>query len=692
MGHVGGVIVKIVRNRAPIALFLPGAALMLAACASAPPADALAGPIVWPRLEKFSGDAEFERYLKNVQAARRVTRVYGAADGRVRLAQADTGVAPAEECLDIDCVDAEYGEIVVTGARVSAPASPSITNNQKAGVDEGDIVKLIGGYLVILQDGRLFSVDPGEATGAMRLAGRTNVYANADDDAWYDEVVAHGDLVAVLGYSYGRDASEVTVFRLRRNGGFELIDKFFINSGDYYDADNYATRLIGDKLVLYTPIDLYWAARNGALPEWPVVRRAKDYDTDGAPKKSGRPLLGAADIYKPVQTTLRPVLHAVTVCALAGRGSPCRTSGVIGSWDREYYVSEDAAYLWLEEGGQSAAALVSKRGGCGKLSDAERAGLLSAAYRLPISGRGAGFLRVSGEPYDQFSLDTSEKEFRALLSDVLPEPCNDVGAPWSEIDYQTAYFSTPLSAFTAGGARPSTERYVATPEPGYEVENRFTETHVVYSGRSDWTSYPPEPEDGVQTAPVVAVPVDNPRGFAELTAPHGVIRVERAGDAVVLTGYRDSAGLSVSTLDLRAAPKLAGTAVLTGRYETEGRSHAFNSLVGEDGAGLMGLPTATLEGEAGRWWWRSQSSDVSFLEIDSALAPKDAGSLNAAPEPAASDYQCEVSCIDWYGNSRPIFIGERVFALTGFELIEGAVRNGRMVEIARIDVTKAGRP
>ncbi len=701
---------KAVKKRTAITLAIAGGAAVLVSCASAPPADAIAGRIVWPRLEKFSSETEFERYLKNVQAARRVTSTYGAADGRVRLAQAGTGDAAPAECVDIDCPESGYGKIVVTGARISAPASPSITNKQKTGVDEGDIVKLIGDHLVILQDGRLFSISLGDAKGAMRVAGRANVYANPEDDAWYDEMVVNRDLIAVLGYSYTRDASEITVFRLS-NGAFDLVDKFFISSEDYYEEDNYATRLIGDNLVLYTPIDLYWAARNGSLPERPVIRRAADYKADGEPKdRSGRPLVSAIDIYKPVQTTLRPVLHAVTVCRLGDRNpSTCRTRGVIGSWDREYYVSDKAAYLWLEESGYDAAALISKRGGCENLTDAERRGLHSLAFEIPHSGRAAGFIRVSGEPFDQFSLDTSEKEFRALLSDVSSGQCNEKAASWSDVDYEAAYFSTPLRSFTASGIRPSSERYIETPDPGYDAENRFTETHVVYGARSDWTSYPPEPDDGAQSAKVVAVPVDAPRDYAELTAPHGVIRVERAGDTVVLTGYRDASGLSVSTVDLRGVPKIAGTATLAGRYETEGRSHAFNSLVAEDGSGLMGLPTATLAGEAGRWWWRSESSDVSFLELDGALAPKDVGSLNATPAPnlrtdyddfdefasAAPDagaYQCEVSCIDWYGNSRPIFIGDRVFALTGFELIEGAVKDGRIIEVARIDVTKAPRP
>jgi hypothetical protein len=29
--------------------------------------------------------------------------------------------------------------------------------------------------------------------------------------------------------------------------------------------------------------------------------------------------------------------------------------------------------------------------------------------------------------------------------------------------------------------------------------------------------------------------------------------------------------------------------------------------------------------------------------------------------------------VDWYGNARPIFLGERVFALLGYELVEGRI-------------------
>ena len=49
------------------------------------------------------------------------------------------------------------------------------------------------------------------------------------------------------------------------------------------------------------------------------------------------------------------------------------------------------------------------------------------------------------------------------------------------------------------------------------------------------------------------------------------------------------------------------------------------------------------------------------------LAP--VGSLAARPGGSKVD-GCHVSCINWYGKTRPIFPGNRVIALMGFELVE----------------------
>jgi hypothetical protein len=166
-----------------------------------------------------------------------------------------------------------------------------------------------------------------------------------------------------------------------------------------------------------------------------------------------------------------------------------------------------------------------------------------------------------------------------------------------------------------------------------------------------------------------------------------VLRVERAGGDIVLTGYRNDAGLSVSLLRLGGRPRIADTQVLANRYESENRSHAFNALVGPDGAGLMGLPTVTRVKEGGRWWFRSQASDLSFLSVDAANRLRPLGQLTANQNATHPSYRCEVSCVDWYGNSRALFTNGRVFALSGTELIEGTLSAEGIGELRRINLS-----
>jgi hypothetical protein len=91
--------------------------------------------------------------------------------------------------------------------------------------------------------------------------------------------------------------------------------------------------------------------------------------------------------------------------------------------------------------------------------------------------------------------------------------------------------------------------------------------------------------------------------------------------------------------------------------------------------------------EGGRWWFRSRASDVSFLTVDAAGRLGTAGELLANEGAQHPSYRCEVSCVDWYGNTRALFIGQRVFALSATELIEGAMEAGRIRERQRLNLS-----
>ena len=58
----------------------------------------------------------------------------------------------------------------------------------------------------------------------------------------------------------------------------------------------------------------------------------------------------------------------------------------------------------------------------------------------------------------------------------------------------------------------------------------------------------------------------------------------------------------------------------------------------------------------------SQEPIVELLRDRHARRPGGFGSRRRLPR----------SCVDWYGNSRPLFIRDRIFALMGYEIVEGA--------------------
>jgi Beta propeller domain len=651
------------------------------------------------RLTRFESDADLRRYLRRVQNLIRDRRA--GMPGPAQFAQVeDVPCATPEECPEV--ANDAGGDIVMTGTRISSSSS-SITNNQKAGVDEGDIVKQIGRFLLVLQDGRLFVVDTGGPSG-LALADRTNVYRDPGQDTWYDEMLVHGNRVVVTGYSYDESATELSVFRLGDDGRLAREGTFYLSSNDYYDVENYATRIAGGRLVVYTPIALVDMEVDGPV-EWPVIRRWLPGEDSDKPSRRGTRLLDARDVYRPVQPTLEPVIHTVSICPLgepsAGTDLRCRATGFIGPARREWYVSPTDAYLWVSPGWDDLDRLKREDERCGPghrppLRDAAPAML----FRVPLAGREPSALGVRGVPINQFSLESHEGEFRALVL------WNDIRCElgWEEDEHPGAdpappltYFESRLDRFAAEVREAPDRAFTAMPSPRTRViENRFTERYLVYGGRDRWSSYPPYDEDEAEgPARVVVVPVNRPDRPALLEVPHNVIRVERAGDNMVLSGYRDFTGLDLSLVDLARGPRVASTARLPGRYESEGRSHAFNSLVEADGSGLMGLPTVAADQETGRYPWHSDASDVSFLSADAAGRLAALGELvsgenrpGAGVEKGpASTYECEVSCVDWYGNSRPIFTDGRVFGLTGTELIEGRVEGGRIRELRRLDLT-----
>lgn len=608
-------------------------------------------------MRAFASEAELKSYIKkraeraaketaNVQYDLAVPMV---AEAPPDAAAADAAAPPAE-------------------ARV-APDADGITNVQTAGVDEGGIVKKHGDLLIVLRRGRLFTIDT--AGGGMRSIAAVDVFPGKTDadGTWYDEMLVSGDTVIVLGYSYARSGTEVNRFRLSGDGKLARRDTHYLRSGDYYSSRNYASRLIGDKLIFYAPLYLQ-ADLDDSLPALAAWEQNK--------MSRFKPFATAEEIYMPDgawkdERFAGDVLHSVMICDLAGAGMDCDATNVLGGWARNFYVSQKAVYVWTGFGPE-----------WGEGVDDNRAML----YRLPLDGGPPQAIEVAGMPLDQFSF--REEDDGSLH--VLTMAAGGGDAMWqaeANDEGDMALLHLAASRFGNGAAKAGPQDYRGLPSvTGWERQNRFVGDWLLYAGGQGYKDL--RKPDAKKGAPLYAVPLDG-GAVVPLDPGHAVGRIDSMGrDAIVVGSDRDNA-LVFSTVALGGKPALASRFRFPAAGEGENRSHAFfyRPDRGSDGDdGMLGLPVMR-SGNGGTKFLGSAASVLYLRRNHRDLSL--AGTLDARP--GQGDDHCLASCVDWYGNARPVFFGGRIFALMGYELVEGRWQAGSVREKARIDFTprRAGR-
>lgn len=167
----------------------------------------------------------------------------------------------------------------------------------------------------------------------------------------------------------------------------------------------------------------------------------------------------------------------------------------------------------------------------------------------------------------------------------------------------------------------------------------------------------------------------------QLTLEHGVDRIEQMGSAAVVIGT-DGKDLHFTAIRLNENPAVAGRYTRKDASQGELRSHGFFYKPDGPNSGTLGLPIS-VPGRPGYSHLFEDSAALLFLRNDS-LEFSEVGELAARPERATDD-ACRASCVDWYGNARPLFVRGRVLALLGYEIVEGSVRGDRMREMRRIN-------
>ena len=205
----------------------------------------------------------------------------------------------------------------------------------------------------------------------------------------------------------------------------------------------------------------------------PVIRRWLPGEDRAEAKRRGTELLDARSIYRPVQPTLDPVVHTVSVCPLgearAGTDLRCRTTGFVGPARREWYVSPTDAYMWVTPDWGDRDQL---RRGDETCPAGRRPGfddtLPAMLFRVPLADREPSLLAVRGQPINQFSLDSSEGAFRALVAwpEARCEPDPDLDEdPAADPAPALAYFTAPLGRFSAAVREAPERAFTAMPSP-----------------------------------------------------------------------------------------------------------------------------------------------------------------------------------------------------------------------------------
>jgi hypothetical protein len=244
-------------------------------------------------------------------------------------------------------------------------------------------------------------------------------------------------------------------------------------------------------------------------------------------------------------------------------------------------------------------------------------------------------------------------------------------------DGDVALMRIPLASFSDGSETVPASSYRKLPKPeGYTFQNRFVGNHLIYGTGSGWGYSTKQAEQSNLFI------VEYARGNShQLTLPHGVDRIEQMGSDAVIVGT-DGKNLHFSSLRLGQWPEIVSRYTRKEASQGELRSHGFFYKPDGDDTGTLGLPIS-VPGRAGYKHLFEDSAAILFLRNNS-LQFREVGELGSQPEKAVDD-RCRASCIDWYGNARPLFLRGRVFALLGYEIVEGTIDDGRMHELRRIN-------
>lgn len=558
----------------------------------------------------------------------------------------------------------ELNKVSLAAAAPSA-STRNITNVQERDVDEGGVVKRIGHFLIVLRRGRLFTIDTRQR--ALRPVAAIDAFAPwvNPNDAWFDELIVFTDRVVVIGFDYGAQATTIGAFRLNERGELRHEHTYTLAGSDYFSSRNYASRLVDSKLVFYSPTDipLDSASVANALPTLREWRARDSIGGEGAVKHTQR-------VYRPVgaaAATPIDAMHTVTTCDLARMQFTCESTTVFAADGSVHYVSPTATYFSTSTWSSSAKKLY---------TDSVSALLV----RVPLDGQAATAVSVNGVAIDQFSFLERDNTLHMMLR------AEGLGARmWAgeQPGGSLALLSMPIEQLRVGlDPTPAQYRQLPATHPRHQVRNRFVGDALLYGGFATRTGT----ITGTELLHVASLRNQTVRS---LPLDHQHERIEVLGDDALIVGRDTADDLHFSGVRLGRTPARVQHYVVKDGEQLDDRSHAFFYRADENRtrSGIIALPI-TREDTTGRAF-EDQVDAVHFLR-NTGTAFRSLGEL--ASQPISPNDDCKASCDDWYGEARPIFFDGRIFALLGYEIVEGAIVGSKIVETRRLNFLPAPKP
>lgn len=596
-------------------------AAALAGCAAQPsknPEERSTGSEVSAR---FGSVRAFEAWRRKQAAESHVTRKVAAEPLPPSAPPPPMELANASPSQTLDRIE-------TTGSRVES--GDSVTNTQEAGVDEGGLVKRVGDFLLVLRDGVLYSVRIiRDGREVLELADALAVDMEDDGErVWYDEILSHQSTVLLLGFNYGSDpeVAELVVFDVAPDGRLKRQARLWLGSGDYFSSENYGVRLIGDRLLMSlreeVALDdepeavMRWQRRDVAKPRW-------------------QPLLDLGELHVPVFDLDWPTIHALLLCPVSelrlGRLN-CQRFGVVGDEEVTVYASPQAAYLALNH--------VWRDGS-----------LNTTVFRLPTGDwRSATHATIDG-------VIDSPLQFAERDNGLFVVADMDVPPPATDSRHTITYL--PAHRFAVGSEPNPVVPAQTVNLPYRDASVRFGDDTVWFASGRWWWNVQPVP------GPIVVHPLDGSAPSRFETGFWTELMQPIPGGMLL---FGQGAGEETGFV-LGLAGKTAAGVGLLDRYVPGGvemsemRTHAVNLANQPDGSLLLGWPVSGRQGD---------ESALMFAAVaDQRLAARGVLDFTDMPDLATQS-------VAWYGESRVVFLGHRLIALSGDAMIEGQLVGERV--------------